>query len=42
VEYDLTPLGHELLGQVDRLMDWIRGRNPEIRRAREAFDAAEE
>jgi DNA-binding HxlR family transcriptional regulator len=42
VEYDLTALGHELLDQVDRLMEWIRGRNPEIRQARAAFDAAEE
>jgi len=42
VEYDLTPLGHELLAQVDGLMEWIRGRGAEIHAAREAFDAAEE
>ncbi len=38
VEYDLTPLGRELLGQVDRLMEWIRGHGPEIAVSREAFD----
>ncbi len=38
VEYDLTPLGIELLAQVDRLMEWIRGHGTEIARSREAFD----
>lgn len=42
VEYDLTPLGHELLVQVDALMEWIRGRSGQIHAARQAFDAAEE
>jgi DNA-binding HxlR family transcriptional regulator len=38
VEYDLTPLGHELLVQVDRLMEWIRGRGSEIAQSRVDFD----
>jgi DNA-binding HxlR family transcriptional regulator len=38
VEYDLTPLGQELLAQADRLMEWIRGHGTEIARSREAFD----
>jgi DNA-binding HxlR family transcriptional regulator len=38
VEYDLTPLGQELLAQVDRLMEWIRGHGNEIARSREDFD----
>jgi DNA-binding HxlR family transcriptional regulator len=38
VEYDLTPLGQELLAQVDRLMDWIRGHGDAIAQSRQAFD----
>jgi len=38
VEYDLTPLGQELLAEVDRLMEWIRGRGSEIAQSRAAFD----
>lgn len=38
VEYDLTPLGNELLAQVDRLMEWIRGHGTEIAKSREDFD----
>jgi DNA-binding HxlR family transcriptional regulator len=41
VDYTLTPLGLDLLIEVERLMDWVRTHNLAIRTARAAFDAAE-
>jgi DNA-binding HxlR family transcriptional regulator len=42
VEYRITPLGKSMRDPVDVLLDWIREHTPEIERARDRFDAAEE
>jgi DNA-binding HxlR family transcriptional regulator len=39
VEYQLTPLGRELMKPVRGLVYWLETRWPEIRGAREKFDA---
>ena len=40
VDYELTALGRSLLGPVSALSAWALDNRGEIRRAREAFDAA--
>lgn len=40
VDYSLTELGREAAGQVRALADWTQQRMGEVRRAREAYDAA--
>lgn len=39
VEYQLTPLGRELMKPVRGLVNWLETKWPEIRGARETFDA---
>lgn len=39
VEYQLTPMGQELLPAMTGLMDWMQSHWPEIQKARRAFDA---
>lgn len=41
IAYSLTPLGAALLTQLDGVMQWIRDHLPEIRLAREHFEAAQ-
>ncbi|WP_179504583.1 MULTISPECIES: winged helix-turn-helix transcriptional regulator [unclassified Sphingomonas] len=42
VSYALTPLGHDLAGQVRALIDWVNARGPAIAAARAAFDTRDE
>ena len=42
VEYALTPLGESISGHLIALNDWTAANFDEIRRAREAYDAAAE
>ena len=39
VDYELTELGHSLLGPVEALGTWARGHQPQIEAARRAYDA---
>jgi DNA-binding HxlR family transcriptional regulator len=38
VEYELTPLGQQLLVPVKTLLEWVEGHWPEIQKARGEFD----
>jgi DNA-binding HxlR family transcriptional regulator len=40
VDYELTPLGHSLWEPVKLLGAWAHANQPEIARARQAFDRA--
>lgn len=40
VEYDLTTLGHTLLGPIYALWDWVGAHQNDIAQARERYDAA--
>ena len=42
VDYDITPLGLDLLAQLDQLMAWVRVNNAAVRDSRARFDAAEQ
>ncbi|MBA4354588.1 MAG: transcriptional regulator [Novosphingobium sp.] len=42
VAYSLTALGHDLHAQARHLIDWINAREATIRRARAAFDTADD
>lgn len=42
VDYELTPLGHGLLGAIEPLVAWTRANRTEIATARETYDAASE
>lgn len=42
VEYELTPLGQQLLVPVKTLLEWVEGHWPEIQAARVEFDGGEE
>lgn len=39
--YGLTPLGRSLLGRIEALAAWAEAAQPEVRRAREAWDAGQ-
>lgn len=42
VDYDITPLGRDLLTELDRLMAWVRSNNARVRESRARYDAAEQ
>lgn len=42
VDYDITPLGLDLLAQLDQLMAWVRANSLAVRESRARFDAAEQ
>lgn len=38
VEYELTPLGLELMKPMDRLLEWVTDHWDQVKRARDKFD----
>lgn len=42
VEYRITPLGKTLRPPIDAILEWATAHMPDIERAREAFDSAED
>ncbi|MGE6740803.1 winged helix-turn-helix transcriptional regulator [Allorhizobium pseudoryzae] len=41
VEYKMTPLGHSLYARLEGVMKWAAAHHPDIKAAREKFDASE-